>query len=377
MSNLKIPLWLKASLFPILNGLTVSSLCIFLSSHLSDIKFVVICWGLGGIFVGTLMGFYFEWACSGCYFSRKTSAKKFALLIIIILELGFGLALIVPIIWILLKFTPPSYQHSICCETPIDYGAIKYENFHLITSDEANISGWYVEPTIQRGKVIILIHGALNDRRGTEWYTRILIKAGYGVVLYDLRDNGESTGKLNIFNIMSVLQSDLKDVVKYIREKPEVTFKGIGIVGISMGAYVTLNTGTSELNNFSALWLDGLRGENFGSLLEFEKINDPLMAALVTPLLKITEFFSGQEIPSKVPAFSEILPQITMSKVMIVASGLDESEFETNSKLMKFADGNKYIWIIPNAWHIGGKLVTPTEYREKLLAFFQEAFAEK
>ena len=62
---------------------------------------------------------------------------------------------------------------------------------------------------------------------------------------------------------------------------------------------------------------------------------------------------------------------------MLVASGLDESERSTNEKLIPLLGGNKELWIIENAWHIGGRFDAPDEYREKLLAFFASAFKQE
>ncbi|MES2675794.1 MAG: hypothetical protein V4660_16260 [Pseudomonadota bacterium] len=61
-------------------------------------------------------------------------------------------------------------------------------------------------------------------------------------------------------------------------------------------------------------------------------------------------------------------------KLMIVAGGLDEGERSTNEQFINLMGGKKEIWFIENAWHIGGKLVVPDEYTQKMLTFFAAAF---
>jgi hypothetical protein len=81
-------------------------------------------------------------------------------------------------------------------------------------------------------------------------------------------------------------------------------------------------------------------------------------------------------VPSTQP-FIDIIPKIKHPKVVLVAGGLDESERRTNEKLIPVLGDNKKLWIIDNAWHIGGKFEVPDEYRAKMLAFFSEAFNEQ
>jgi pimeloyl-ACP methyl ester carboxylesterase len=191
--------------------------------------------------------------------------------------------------------------------------------------------------------------------------------------LYDLRDHGESIGPLNSFNRMQVYQADLLEVVKYLKQRPKV--KHIGVVGISLGAFATLNSSPDILNSFSALWMDGLRFENFGSRLPVKDPLDYLKYIFDQQTRWLAASYYKKSIPPPTALFTEIIPTIHNPKLMLVASGLDESERTTNEKLIPFLDNsNKQLWIIKNAWHIGGRFEVPDEYRERMLTFFAGAF---
>ena len=328
---------------------------------------MLVYWSLAGFLSGAVNGIALQHISTRFVSLQNTNRRKLFFVIFLIIEFAVGLLLIGPYIWIKSRFIPVSNTHSICCETPMDYGAAHYETVKLKTKDNATIAGWYVEPTTQPGKVIILIHGYGYDRRGTDFQTRILIAAGYGVMPYDLRDHGESeaNGSLNSFNRMQTYASDLLQVVNYLKQKSEV--KQLGVVGISLGAFATLNSSPGILNNFSGLWMDGLRFENFGAQAQPHNLHDYLKRLFDHQTRWLAGVITSLALP-------EIIPTITHPKLMLVSSGLDESERSTNEKLIPFLDGNKKLWIIENAWHIGGRFDAADEYREKLLAFFADAF---
>ena len=360
-------------IFPVINGLV----CLFLfwvvaSSIYRDIARVSY-WSAGGFAFGFLLGLALQSLLVGKV-SANHIRRRVILSTILTSELILGFFIIGPFIWLQLRLTPVSNLHSICCETPLEYGAASYDKVELTNDDGANIAGWYVAPTAQAGRVIVLIHGYGYDRRGTDFQTKILISAGYGVLLYDLRSHGESAGTLNSFNRMQVYAQDLAHVVNYLKQKPEV--EHIGVVGISLGAFATLNLPPETLNHFAGLWLDGLRFENFGAQLPVNNIGDYAKRIFDQQTRWIAQRYTNESIAPPSRPFIHIIPTITQPKVMLVSSGLDESERTTNEKLIPVLDEKKELWIIEKAWHIGGRFDAPDEYREKLLAFFAQAFSQ-
>lgn len=364
---------LTASVFPTLNALAYATLFSLTESFISRDISKIIGWGAAGLAIGLVLGIVIQLAVARV---PKKSLKIASLTGLLLLQFLLGLLLIGPSTWLWLRFVPTSNIHSICCETPLDYGAAQYETVHITGDDGATIAGWYIAPGSQAGKVIILIHGYGYDRRGTDFQTRALIAAGYGVLLYDLRDHGESVGKLTLFNRMHVYQADLLRVVNFVKQKPEVNPAHIGVVGISLGAFSTLNSSAETLNSFAGLWLDGLRFENFGAELPAPAPVYYLRSVFGHQAERLAARFYQHRITPAVPLFTEIIPRITQPKLMLVASGLDKSERTTNERFIPLMGGNKQIWFIDNAWHIGGRFEVPDEYRRRMLAFFAEAMKD-
>lgn len=362
-----------ASMFPLLNAITYAALFSLTENFISRDINKIMYWGAAGFVIGLALGIVIQRALAP---AQKQLPKASILAGLLLLQFLLGLLLIGPSTWLLLRFVPTSNIHSICCETPLDYGATQYETVQITTDDGATITGWYVAPGSQAGKVIILIHGYGYDRRGTDFQTRALIAAGYGVLLYDLRDHGESVGKLTLFNRMDVYQADLLRVVSFVKQKPEVNPAHIGVVGISLGAFSTLNSSTDTLNSFAGLWLDGLRFENFGAPLPAPAPIYYLKSIFRQQAELLASLFYQHTITAAVPLFTDIIPHITQPKLMLVSSGLDKDERATNERFIPLMGGNKQIWFIDNAWHIGGRFEAPDEYRNRMLAFFAEAMKD-
>ena len=120
--------------------------------------------------------------------------------------------------------------------------------------DGLRIAGWYVPQA--RGKkapVMIIVHGWPWNRTGedkTDWMGRLLKaeavdlvslartmhKDGYGVLMFDLRNHGESAGTLGgiTFGLMESL--DLLGAIEYLNTRGDVDMDRIGVAGFSMGA---------------------------------------------------------------------------------------------------------------------------------------------
>ena len=70
-------------------------------------------------------------------------------------------------------------------------------------------------------------------------------------------------------------------------------------------------------------------------------------------------------------------PERRILRPMVRSGWLDKRERRTNERFLPLMGGNKQLWFIENAWHIGGRFDAPDEYREKLLAFFASAFKQE
>ena len=75
--------------------------------------------------------------------------------------------------------------------TPADWGAA-YEDVTL-SSDGGHLRGWYVPS--RNGAAVVLLHDHGANRLALAPHAAMLTRAGYGVLLLDLRAHGRSDGR--------------------------------------------------------------------------------------------------------------------------------------------------------------------------------------
>ena len=117
-----------------------------------------------------------------------------------------------------------------------------------MTSDGLMLRGWYV-PSKNHAAVI-----AAPGRAGSQKPARVLIRHGYGVLLFDRRGEGESDGDPNAFGWDA--DKDMNAAVAYLQQRPDVDRNRIGGIGLSVGGETLLQT-AAESDGLKAVVADG------------------------------------------------------------------------------------------------------------------------
>ena len=120
-------------------------------------------------------------------------------------------------------------------ETPADYKA-EFKDVEFQTSDGIKISGWLM-PSRGKRATIIYSHGLFRSRRELLERAIDLWQQGYGALLYDSRNHGDSGQARVSFGYNERL--DAEAAVRFLREDQR-TEDRIVLFGISMGAATAL-----------------------------------------------------------------------------------------------------------------------------------------
>jgi predicted MFS family arabinose efflux permease/pimeloyl-ACP methyl ester carboxylesterase len=125
-------------------------------------------------------------------------------------------------------------------DTPAAAGAT-YEDVSFASVDGNQLSGWYL-PARTHAVTVVLTHGLFRSRyelleRGLE-----LWRAGYGVLLYDLRRHGRSTGEFSTIGYDE--RHDVSAAARFVRAR--APGQKIVLMGVSMGAAATLLAAAEE-----------------------------------------------------------------------------------------------------------------------------------
>ena len=116
------------------------------------------------------------------------------------------------------------------------------------TSDGLELHGWYVPS--RNGAAVIAFPG----RKGPQAPARMLIRHGYGVLLFDRRGEGESDGDPNGWGWGG--DRDLQAAIAYLRARPDVDPDRIGGLGLSVGGELMIET-AAEHGGLAAVASEG------------------------------------------------------------------------------------------------------------------------
>lgn len=114
--------------------------------------------------------------------------------------------------------------------TPIDVG-LTYRDVEFPATDGVRLSGWYVPS--RNGAVVLLLHGAGSTRSYVLSHAVVLARHGYGVLLFDARGHGRSSGRAMDFGWFG--DRDIGGAVDFLRQQPEIDDDRLAAVGMSMG----------------------------------------------------------------------------------------------------------------------------------------------
>jgi uncharacterized protein len=136
--------------------------------------------------------------------------------------------------------------------TPRDAG-LGYEEIGFDATDGVRLGGWFIPSGKDHGPAVAFVHGWLWNRLGNVAgqvpvddrsvdflpAAKALHDAGYHVLLFDLRNHGDSARKLPITYGLREAH-DVQGALEYLRARTEVDPGRIGLLGCSMGANASI-----------------------------------------------------------------------------------------------------------------------------------------
>jgi alpha-beta hydrolase superfamily lysophospholipase len=286
----------------------------------------------------------------------KLTWLKHLLVLLIIIRILATFAFI----WYLADVDARPIRQSICCATPADFG-VAYEEVWFTAVDGATLSGWFIPS--QNGATVIVLHGYGAHRAGyTLQHVEVLATHGYGILTYDLRGHGQSSGQVRSRGWQDPV--DVEAAIAYLQNRGDVDMTRLGIFGFSVGGLIALAT-AAQNPTLKAIMADGPGFTNLADLPDESgwQLVDDWVA------MKALEWRTGVK---PLPAIVDSIGQISPRFIFLIQSG-DEAPIGDHYFL--HASEPKELWTIPEAAHTTKFDVRPEEYATKMLAFFDKALA--
>jgi uncharacterized protein len=245
----------------------------------------------------------------------------------------------------------------------IDLGPVPVEDVQLHTSDGLTLEGSYVPS--RNGAAVIVAFG----RKGTQDHARYLARAGYGVLIFDRRGEGESDGDPNPY-AWDEGERDLIAAVDFLKSRPDVEPGRIGGLGLSVGGETFLQAAAHD-TDIQAVVSEGASARSAGEMMSIP--DNPLGPVAMNAVITAgTAVFSDSAPP---PHLIDLVDEIAPRPMFLIyaTEGTAGEEHRANRAFHEEAGSPKAIWEIPEAGHVGGLEARPREYKRRVIGFFDHA----
>jgi uncharacterized protein len=245
---------------------------------------------------------------------------------------------------------------------PVDLGRPS-RDVTVETSDGIDLRGRYVAS--RNGAAVIVLPG--SPSRAPQ--ARVLARAGYGVLMLDMRGYGRSDGAPNMFGWDGA--KDVDAGIAFLRTRPDVVGGRIGGLGFSVGGEVMLEAAARN-PALRAVVADGA-GER--SVRE-SALRGPagwLSLPAYAVQTAAVAIMSGDAPP---PSLVDLTPRIAPRGLFLIGAGKDNGGEDLQPHYFAAAREPKRFWKIPEAGHTGGYAARPHEYARRLVAFFDDALLD-
>lgn len=236
-----------------------------------------------------------------------------------------------------------------------------------------NLAGWYV-PGSGKNSVVIIVHGLRSCKNEVLNLLQagMLNRAGFSVLLIDVRDAGESEHDDGLSAIGTEEYLDVLGAFDWLQTERGHSANQIGVLGSSLGA-ATVLIAFSEEPNLAAVFVDS-PFDNLPQIIREELARERVPQFMYQTLL-LAARLRGQNLTSMDPyrAIEE-----ARGRPIFVTHGTADKRIgvhhsiQLRERAVK-AGANALFWIIDGFDHGKAAGQIPQEYEARLVTFFEEA----
>ena len=238
-----------------------------------------------------------------------------------------------------------------------------YRSVSFTSGDGLKLAGWYVPS--QNGAAVIVPPGRSP---AVQAHARMLIRHGYGVLLFDRRGEGQSQGDRNMYGWSG--DKDLLGAVAFLQGQPDVHQGRIGGLGLSVGGEMLLQT-AAERSGLKAVVSEGA-----GRRSLLEHLHIPTLGAVqkwLTPWIAQTGALMVMSNASPPPYLGDLVARIAPRPILLIYSGHGLDDESLNRVYYADAHQPKTLWEVPRGGHTGALQAVPVEYEARVVSFFDHA----
>ncbi len=255
--------------------------------------------------------------------------------------------------------------------TPLEYGISNWEEISFRNQDGQNLRGWFIPPSPgAKGALLIFVHGLGSNRSDLLEQAALLHGHGYGALLFDLRNHGESEGDITTLGYLEA--EDVGAAVDYALTRPEVDPQRIGLIGMSMGGATVLRA-AARLPQVRAVVAEAAFTSIEDNLAHGVRALTGLPPFPFAPLVAwFGEIEAGMDIRMVRPV--DDVDEISPRPLLLVHGDQDPTvPVENSLALFQAAREPKQLYIVPGASHGGFVEADPQNFEQRLVDFLAAA----
>jgi hypothetical protein len=241
-----------------------------------------------------------------------------------------------------------------------------YRDVAFTTADGLRLVGWYVPS--RNGAAVIVTPG----RTGPLRQARMLVRHGYGVLLFDRRGEGASEGDFNAFGWGGA--ADIDAAAGYLARAAGIARERIGGLGLSVGGELLLEAAARDR------LLSAVVSEGAGIRSLAEHWDDPGTGwpqKPVSPLVAQTLALSVLAGRSPPPSLTDLVGAIAPRPVLLVRGLAGQDQERLNRVYYAAAREPKQLWEVRGAGHTAAIAADPAAYERRVVGFFDRALLRR
>lgn len=257
------------------------------------------------------------------------------------------------------------------------------EPVRFATTDGLTLAGSYYRPEGEPRGLIVFC----PEFGGTHWsapsYGRGLIDAGFAVLAFDFRNQGESDAQPGYTPTHWLSRREVADVaaaLKYVEERFDLADLPVGLFGVSRGANAAL-AAAAKAPHVSAVAAEGAFSTDAMMLhyaWRWAELYVPGWIVRFVPewhlagTLRLARRVSQFRHRVRYTVLERKLPRLAGRPVLLVTGGKDSYVAPVIAERLREAIGPSCepVWVVPEAKHNQARPTDPDEYDRRLVEFF-------
>ena len=231
------------------------------------------------------------------------------------------------------------------------------------TTDGLTLTGWYVAS--RNGAAVIVSPGRSAS---VQQHARMLIRHGYGVLVFDRRGEGQSQGDPNLYGWKG--DEDLLGAIAFLKRQPDVQSGRIGGLGLSVGGEMLLQT-AAETTALRAVVSEGAGARSLR-----EHLHTPGLGRVqrwIAPSVVQTGAVAVLSNTSPPADLAQLVGRIAPRPILLIRALRGHGDESLNRVYYAAAHQPKSLWEVAQGGHTGAMAARPREYDRRVVGFFDRA----